>query len=72
MQETFLKLISSKKQFESEEHEKALLGVDGTKSIAEREEDIFTMEQVLQFLKDANTFYIATVEENQPRVQQNF
>lgn len=27
------------------------------------------MEQVLQFLKDANTFYIATVEENQPRVR---
>lgn len=27
------------------------------------------MEQVLQFLKDANTFYIATVEGNQPRVR---
>ena len=27
------------------------------------------MEQVLQFLKDANTFYIATVEEDQPRVR---
>lgn len=27
------------------------------------------MEQVLQFLKDANTFYIATVEGEQPRVR---
>lgn len=27
------------------------------------------MKQVLQFLKDANTFYLATVENDQPRVR---